>query len=83
MLHEFDLHTSKIVYLHFLSDSGNFSTKKQGNCLRFFALQTASAGALRTVFDNIADTFENKKTKFVKHCESENMRKLSLSKYIF
>lgn len=50
-------------------DSGKYTTNKQGNCLRLFALQAVSADAMRKVFDNPND-FEDKKTRLKQYCES-------------
>lgn len=44
----------------FVDDSGDFSTEKEANLLRFFALQTVSANALRNYMNNQDGTFEEK-----------------------
>lgn len=58
-----------IIIVVFLSDSGKYTTNKQGNCLRLFSLQAVSADAMRKVFDN-PDDFEEKKTRLKQYCKS-------------
>lgn len=55
----------------FVDDSGKFCTETQGNFYRCFALQTVCADALRNVFDNLPDAFEDKIKKFKKKCRGE------------
>lgn len=47
-------------FFFWLIDSEMFSTSKQGNCLRFFELQSVSAAVMRTVFDKMPGSFEDK-----------------------
>lgn len=67
-------------YLPFILDSDKFSTKEQGNCLRFFALQATSADTMRKVLDNLPDTFKNlidnvKESKDIPEGEKKELRK--------
>lgn len=66
--------------ISFFSDTDKFSTKEQGNCLRFFALQATSADTMRKVLDNLPDKFENlinnvKKSKAIPEGEKKELRK--------
>lgn len=53
-----------------IDDSGMFSTSKQGNCLRFFELQSVSAEAMRIVLDKrMPDSFNDKIKQYRKLSE--------------
>lgn len=54
----------------YLLDSGEYSTVGQGNCHRLFALQAVSAVALRTVFERLPGTFEDKVNQIKKNVHS-------------
>lgn len=45
------------------------SEKKQGNCLRLFALLNVSAEALRITFDKQPKSFEEKINQIMKKCK--------------
>lgn len=64
-------------------DCGKYSTEQEGNCLRFFALQTVSANAMRIAFDNMQPIqFEDKMKDFKQNCKSNSkMKELSSIKY--
>lgn len=65
--------------LYFLLDSGRFSTEKEANGLRFFALLTVGADAVRTAFDGIYPSFENKLNNFIQQCSSKTKFKDAIS----
>lgn len=58
------MHITLIKYFCLFIDSKMFSTSKQGNCLRFFELQSVSANAMRIFFDKMPDTFQEKIDKY-------------------
>lgn len=62
------------VFFLFSLDSGMYSSEKQGNCLRYFALQSVCSDAMRKAFDNLSGTFAGKISKFKQHC-SKNVKK--------
>lgn len=52
-----------------LSGSKNISLEKQGNCLRFYELQTVSTKALRKKLDMAPESFQVIWKKFKKCCK--------------
>lgn len=66
-----------VFYLSpFISDCGEYSTEQEGNCLRFFALQTVSTNAMRIAFDKMMPAkFEDKIKEFKRHCKKHQKDK--------
>lgn len=62
-------------------DSGDYSTEKEANLLRFFALQTVSANALRNYMNNQDGTFEEK-IKIYCQSVSHESKDLRSRKYV-
>lgn len=65
---------------YFFSDSGKFATEREGNCLRFFALQAISRDAMEKALDSMPGTFQSKLQTYVNMCISKkrNTSKIKL-----
>lgn len=71
-------------FFFLLIDSGMFSTSKQGNCLRFFELQSVSAAVMRTVLDKMPGSFQGKIKQYRESCrKSEKKKDFILRIYAF
>lgn len=62
-----------------------FSTSEQGNCLRFFELQSVSANAMRIFLDKMPDTFQKKIEQYCKshRIDSEEKKDFVSRMYAF
>lgn len=60
----------QLFHFMFILDSKRFASEKEGNCLRFFALQSVSTDAIRRVLDNVQGNFNNKWQAYIKWCNS-------------
>lgn len=60
-----------------LDESGKFTTEKEGNCLRFFALQSVSLDALRIALDNRPESFQTKWERFTNYCKMKKRELLT------
>lgn len=58
-------------------ESGKFTTEKEGNCLRFFALQSVSLDALRIALDNMSESFQTKWQRFANYCKMKEKELLT------
>lgn len=58
------------IFSLFLLDSGEFSTSRQGNVIRLYALQAVSAKVMRKVINNLSNTFRENIEEVKKRCES-------------
>ena len=61
-----------IIRFHIILDYDDFSTEKEGNCLRFFALQSVSKEALMRKINAVPGTFHSKWRTFVTFCNTPN-----------
>lgn len=60
-----------------LDESGKFTTEKEGNCLRFFALQAVSLDALRIALNNRPGSFQTKWERFTNYCKMKKRELLT------
>lgn len=56
------------------AESKMFATEKEGNCLRYFALQDVSREAMRKALDSMPDKFETIWKRFMKYCNDNNRK---------
>lgn len=60
----------------FVDNCGEYSTEQEGNCLRFFALQTVSTNAMRIAFDMMMPAkCEEKIKEFKRYCKKHPKNK--------
>lgn len=69
------MHMTLIKYFCLLIDSKMFSTSKQGNCLRFFELQSVSAEAMRIFLDKMMPYSFEDKIKQYRRSRSQKSKK--------
>lgn len=78
-----------VYFCLFLLDSGEFSTPRQGNVIRLYALQAVSAKAMRKVINNPPNAFQKnikdvkKLCKSKKNCDKTWAKEFLSSNYVF
>lgn len=78
-----------VYFCLFLLDSGEFSTTRQGNIIRLYALQAVSAKAMRKVINNPPNAFHKnikdvkKLCKSKKNCDKTWAKEFLSSNYVF